>query len=57
VLHRVLSKLCQGYNIFNDEVKFCLCYDTDVEDVHSSRSFVDGGAFLTLPMFYLEGEF
>ena len=22
----------------------------------SSRSFADGGAFLTLPMFYLEGE-
>lgn len=30
-------------------------YLGDVEDVHSSRSFVDGGAFLTLPMFYLEG--
>ncbi|KAG0596148.1 hypothetical protein M758_UG228700 [Ceratodon purpureus] len=30
-------------------------YLGEVEDVHSSRSFVDGGAYLTLPMFYLEG--
>lgn len=29
---------------------------TEVDDVASSRSFVDGGAFLTLPMFYLEGN-
>ena len=28
----------------------------EVEDVASGRSFADGGAFLTLPMFYLEGE-
>ncbi|XP_024384992.1 uncharacterized protein [Physcomitrium patens] len=30
-------------------------YLGEVDDVASSRSFVDGGAFLTLPMFYLEG--
>nr|XP_024396736.1 protein cereblon-like isoform X4 [Physcomitrium patens] len=27
----------------------------EVDDVASSRSFADGGAFLVLPMFYLEG--
>lgn len=31
----------------------CLC--AEVEDVASSRSYADGGAYLTLPMFYLEG--
>nr|PNR54329.1 hypothetical protein PHYPA_008006 [Physcomitrium patens] len=30
-------------------------YLGEVDDVHSSRSFADGGALLTLPMFYLEG--
>ena len=28
----------------------------EVDDVASCRSFADGGAFLILPMFYLEGE-
>lgn len=28
----------------------------EVEDVASSRSYADGGAYLTLPMFYLEGK-
>lgn len=28
----------------------------EVEDVTSSRSYADGGAYLTLPMFYLEGK-
>ncbi len=28
----------------------------EVEDVTSCRSFADGGALLTLAMFYLEGE-
>jgi hypothetical protein len=29
----------------------------EVEDVTSCRTFADGGAVLTLAMFYLEGEF
>jgi len=33
----------------------CICH-AEVEDVASCRSFADGGALLTLAMFYLEGE-
>lgn len=35
--------------------KLLLSVGAEVEDVASSRSFADGGSFLTLPMFYLEG--
>lgn len=45
----------QNWNLISEFV--CLYHDTEVDDVTSSRSFADGGAFLTLPMFYLEGEF
>lgn len=28
---------------------------SDVEDTHNRLAFLDGGAILTLPLFYLEG--
>lgn len=33
------------------------CYVTEVDDTHGRLSFLDGGAILNLPMFYLEGKF
>lgn len=38
------------------QANFYLYLIAEVDDVHSSRSFADGGALLTLPMFYLEGK-
>ena len=34
---------------------FYLLHLTDVEDTHHRVAFLEGGAILNLPMFYLEG--
>ncbi|KAG0572193.1 hypothetical protein KC19_VG075100 [Ceratodon purpureus] len=44
-----------GRSTFDTNLASMHTYLGEVEDVHSSRSFADGGAYLTLPMFYLEG--
>lgn len=33
----------------------CILLATEVEDTHHRVAFLDGGAILNLPIFYLEG--
>jgi cereblon len=40
---------------FDTNIASMHTYLGEVEDVASSRSYADGGAYLTFPMFYLEG--
>lgn len=36
---------------------FMTFYMSDVEDTHNRLSFLDGGAVIVVPLFYLEGEY
>lgn len=62
-LHTYLGGKLQLLVLFSCAYAYLDCWDswgfylpvTDVEDTHHRVAFLDGGAILNLPMFYLEG--
>lgn len=40
---------------FKELMFSCILLATEVEDTHHRVAFLDGGAILNLPIFYLEG--
>ncbi|KAL0327529.1 UNVERIFIED_CONTAM: protein cereblon [Sesamum angustifolium] len=50
-----LQELLHLVNIYDTSLVAMHSYLGDVEDTHNRLAFLDGGAVLTLPLFYLEG--
>lgn len=44
--------MCNSVTIHSE---FYILFVTEVEDTHHRMAFLDGGAVLNLPIFYLEG--